>query len=131
MDRFYIIVLSIFAVFLILILTIVGTMLVYGENDEQYPPVISKCPDYWDISGNMCLNNISPSGDSRVNGINSKVSSEYTVDKTKVYYTDASLNIRPSDPVWLSQGITPVCSQKNWANRLNIMWDGVSNYNSC
>jgi hypothetical protein len=28
-------------------------------------------------------------------------------------------------------GITERCAQKNWAQTLNLSWDGVSNYNGC
>jgi len=31
----------------------------------------------------------------------------------------------------LYPGLTERCAQKNWANTLNIEWDGVSNYNGC
>jgi len=31
----------------------------------------------------------------------------------------------------LYPGLTERCAQKNWANTLNIKWDGVTNYNGC
>jgi hypothetical protein len=103
-------------------------MLSSGVSGQPYPPVISQCPDYWDVSGNMCINNIDSDGISIVNGI----SNPETVYKANPHnYVDRSCNINPSDPIWLSNGLTPTCNQKNWANGLNIMWDGVSNYNSC
>ena len=128
MDSFYIIVLSIFAVFLILILTIVGTLLSSGNSSQLYPPVISQCPDYWDVSGNLCINNIDSKGISIVNGISNPLT---VYNANPAIYADSSCNINPSNAVWLSNGLTPTCNQKNWANGLNIMWDGVSNYNSC
>ena len=128
MDSFYIIVLSIFAIFLILILTIVGTLMSSGISNQMYPPVISQCPDYWDISHNICINNIDSNGKSKVNGISNPLTA---YNANPAIYVDSSCNISPSSAVWLSNGLTPTCNQKNWANGLNIMWDGVSNYNSC
>lgn len=43
-------------VFLILILTIIGITLYNHQKSIQFPPVISNCPDYWDVSGNLCIN---------------------------------------------------------------------------
>ena len=31
-----------------------------------------------------------------------------------------------SNPAW-----TGVCDKKKWANENGIVWDGISNYNSC
>ena len=31
----------------------------------------------------------------------------------------------------LYPGVSERCAQKNWAQTLNISWDGVTNYNGC
>jgi len=120
MDKFYIIVLSIFTIFLILILTMIGTTIVYGDTALQYPPVVSQCPDYWKIDGNTCINTTNG-----INGVNSK----NVIGNA--YCNGQNCDIIPSDEKWLANGLTPICNQRKWANTNNIMWDGVSNYNSC
>ena len=141
MDKFYIIVLSIFTIFLILILTLIGTAIVYGDTAVQYPPVVSKCPDYWNMDDNgVCVNttrntiNAGNGAEDTIKGINGVVRTKLS-DADKNYCEGGSNNIncdiKPSDPKWLANGLTPICNQRKWANRNNILWDGVSNYNSC
>ena len=37
-----------------------------------------------------------------------------------------------SDTEWqTSDGLSAKCAKKLWANNNNIVWDGISNYNSC
>ena len=39
----------------------------------------------------------------------------------------------PSDPDWDSYDgqTSSVCGKHSWANKYSIIWDGISNYNSC
>jgi hypothetical protein len=127
MDKFYIIVLSIFAFFLILILTIIGRTVVSENSTQQFPPVLSKCPDYWDISGDICIN---PPIKNGLPGLNGKLMTNCGGSYDR-YHDDANCNIKPTDTKWSNNNLTPTCNHKNWANMNNIMWDGVSNYNSC
>ena len=50
------IVLVVATVFLVFILIVVGITLYSHHTDVKFPPVISACPDYWDISNNVCHN---------------------------------------------------------------------------
>ena len=50
------IVLIVATVFLVFVLIIVGITLYSQHTDVKFPPVISACPDYWDISDNLCIN---------------------------------------------------------------------------
>ena len=128
MDKFYIIVLSIFAFFLILILTIIGRTVVSENSKQQFPPVLSKCPDYWDVSGELCLNTTKSTIQAGINGLEySKCPSSTSTP----YYADTSCNIKPADASWTTINLTSTCGKKKWAFANNIMWDGVSNYNSC
>jgi hypothetical protein len=52
-------------------------------------------------------------------------------DGNTVGYDRAKNIINFNDTRWSSGGKISVCAQKDWANKYNIMWDGVSNYNSC
>ena len=47
------IVLIVATIFLVFILFVVGITLYSHHTDVKFPPVISACPDYWDISGNI------------------------------------------------------------------------------
>ena len=41
-------------------------------------------------------------------------------------------NVKWDDAYKISLGTSTICEQRNWANgNKNILWDGVSNYNSC
>lgn len=131
MDKFYIIVLSIFAFFLILILTIIGRTVVSENSTQQFPPVLSKCPDYWDIDGDLCLNPKNSNGTARLNGKPTITNNNANCSSVDDYHNDADCNIKPNDTKWSNTNLTPTCNHKKWANINNIMWDGVSNYNSC
>lgn len=52
---------------------------------------------------------------------------------TPGFYTDSSGNnyVNFHDNNWNTDGSTAICSQKQWTGLTNIVWDGVSNYNSC
>ena len=58
MDSIYTITLTIALVLLIISLLVIGVGLYYAENQKQYPPVKSACPDYWSAekngSGHSC-----------------------------------------------------------------------------
>ena len=78
------------------------------KNDAQYPPVVSDCPDYWlDMSegtGEKCINNHTDLGSS-------------TCAKIMDF----------SDSFW--SGDLGLCRKKQWAQKCNLTWDGVTNNN--
>ena len=150
MEPFYYIVLTIAVVFLILILIFVGIMMQGQNKGTSFPPVSNVCPDNWVLDVSSCI----------VPGTSSASYSK-SVDNTKVnvgtistaltkYGTETSLNndklsnnipysfsskkgiiINPTDNYWTKDGMTATCGQKQWATRMGIQWDGVSNYNGC
>ena len=136
MDTFHIIVLSVAVALLVLVLTVIGIMLTNRKTNLAYPPAYGTCPDYWaigtDVSG--C---IIPSFQSSLNigGLynSSSGSLNSSVMATPGYgsKTDPVTNMVTNYINFADSGWTGVCNQKTWANQNNIVWDGVSNYNSC
>ena len=134
METFHIIVLSVATVALILILIFVGVLLSKGDTNAAFPPSYGMCPDYWEIdaSSNKCL--IPNIKTTKLNIGN--MYDEVEILKDAITYTpgygyDISNNVITqyidfSDPKWKGQ-----CDKKKWANENGIVWDGISNYNSC
>jgi hypothetical protein len=57
---------------------------------------------------------------------------EYTLSSTSGGDTDNHVfYLDPDSTDWTKNGMTAKCAQKMWANKYNILWDGVSNYNQC
>jgi hypothetical protein len=121
MNAFNTIVLTVAVIFLILILTAVGVMMLYTSNNNMvYPPTSSTCPDYWTYNAaGKCVSkgtNDSTVADSN-NGPVSGNSGNWTLD--------------PADSYFTKNGISKTCGQKRWAVTNGVVWDGVSNYNKC
>lgn len=102
------IVLIIATVLLIFILVIIGSSLSKATTEENWPPIVGKCPDYWiDMSGNgeKCLNshslgrcNIPSEGNPNTMNFNK---SPFTGDNGD-------------------------CSKYKWARNCNVIWDGIT-----
>ena len=105
-------VLLIASVLLILGLIIIGFLIVKSVQDSAYPPVISDCPDYWNVKydsvtqNKKCVNNsINP-------GLDSDECRNYPVSLFSVNgSSDADI----------------ICAKNKWAKRCNIHWDGITN----
>lgn len=124
METFYLIVLGIAIVVLILILTFVGLLMQTGKKNLVYPPIANTCPDGWDIDGSYCV--IPATGSPNMNG-------KSQLDLSGTFHAGVVTGARfdPNAAGWTSSGKTAICAQKAWATKNNILWDGVSNYNSC
>ena len=137
MEWFYLTVLAVAILLLIIMLTFIGTRIKKNEksadsNNNVFPPVQNTCPDLWkatqegDIikckipteeSPNMKKNNtgnlkdstgqLTGSTASEINGINT--------DKDAIDFSSYETE----------------CDKKIWADKYNIKWDGISNYNQC
>ena len=119
MLSFQIIVLSIATIILILVLTMVGIIMRKASSDVKYPPVSNNCPEYWVTDGNFCKLSSTNTG----NLITIPTDTPgYSNDKSGFDYTS---------PYWAGNGLTSTCGKKEWAVKHNIVWDGISNYNSC
>lgn len=110
LSRFNKIVLIIATIVLIISLLILGYFLNVALLNDTYPPVTSECPDYWDVSGNTCID---------VNKINS--GNGMSECKT-LNLTDFEDNGRDKNSV--------ICAKKNKANTCGFNWDGVTNNNN-
>ena len=140
MQTFHIIVLSIAVIVLIILLTFIGIIMGRQNSTAPFPPNISTCPDFWQVStdGNKCIipNNNSINTGKLYNGalINPDVFdtskfpgfSQSTDDKNRPIY---SINF--NDLGWSGTGLQGICSKRNWSKNYNIQWDGVSNYTNC
>lgn len=93
---------SIVAVIMLIIsLCFIGLALYRQKYNPEYPPVVPNCPDYWDASGNLCVNyhNL---GNEQCFG---------DMDFTTAQWSG-------------SQGL---CSKYRWAKSCNLTWDGITN----
>jgi hypothetical protein len=93
-------------IILIISLCFIGIALYRQKYNSDYPPVIANCPDYWDISGNHCINSMNLG----------KSSCNVPMD-----FTTARWNNNSSK-----------CQKYQWAKRCNLTWDGISdNHDLC
>jgi hypothetical protein len=130
MDLFYVIVLTIFIIFLIIVLSYYGIVLQKRIKDiKDYPPQPpSACPDYWTLNANGHC--VIPTSSSKNTG------SIYGTDNTINLNTNSTYGfnngiVNFNDNGWSSGGTNALCNKKKWANMNNIVWDGVTNYNGC
>lgn len=143
MEAFYKITILVMIVFLILILTVIGILMAKKSNNLVYPPVANQCPDFWTFDGSNCIvpnKGVYKNGDTTIykddpdannvlNGLSSVtvINSENTPGfKVERKNNQAQLKINFNDSGWAG-----TCGQKQWANKNNIVWDGISNYNTC
>ena len=110
MNAFQKTVLTISVFVLIISLIILGIFLSKSLLEESYPPIISDCPDYWDVSYSDvdkidCINN------STINSGNGTIDCrEFPVIQFKTG--------EPHDIL---------CEKYKWSKKCGIHWDGVTN----
>ena len=102
-------VLIIAIVLLLVILVVIGVMLAKSNADDNWPPVVGECPDYWvDMSGNgeACFNSNSlgrcnlPGNQNNLNTMN--------FNQAPFTENDGS------------------CAKYNWATACKVTWDGIT-----
>lgn len=137
---FYHIVLIVAVIFLILLLTFIGISM-KASKKTNFPPSRNTCPDYWRVDYSdpekpMCK--ISPLNVGIIKTVNEKLmmtNDPNDSDKTKAYtpgYNSAKNAVDFADPSWPALfSSSGQCSLKKWANKYEISWDGVSNFNNC
>ena len=131
---FYVYVIIIMLIVLTISLVGMGVMITKEDTNMKYPPTTNTCPDYWNVD--MCGNCIFPGMGKRNSG---------------TYAKDALLANKPPFPIlntyldpsgqWVfnststqwtaATGMSTICAQQDWAKTSGVLWDGVSNYNSC
>jgi hypothetical protein len=107
METFQKIVLYSAIIILIVVLIIIGIAFSYAKND-QWPPIVPECPDYWiaDGSGNntQCIN-VKDLGTCSANG-----TQHLTMNFNNAPFT----------------GDNGSCAKYTWANNCNVTWDGIT-----
>lgn len=99
MELFQRIVLGIAIILLIAAYIMIFFTLV--NNDDQWPPAISNCPDYW------------------------------VYDKTNDYCTSNNMNNGPDNNISIYPSLKKIsqlskCEKYNWATTNQISWDGLT-----
>jgi len=122
MESFHITVLTIATIIFIISLTTIGVMIQKSSKTGTFPPTASNCPDGWtetsskDVASVVTYTCTAPTDFTTV----LTGDSDFTVDVAgitkKFSYNDST---------------TSICDKQKFANKHNITWDGVSNYNSC
>lgn len=127
MDPFYKTVVIVAIVMLILAFVGLGVIMQEQDGNTEYPPQQNSCPDHWISTGvpNQCKIN-TDSGGTELNVGNFSHDSGYS-DVYMTYSEDSS----SGDKLVTFKPSLLVCDKKKWANKYNIVWDGVSNYNQC
>jgi len=106
-------VLVVASVLLILGLVIIGFFITSTQKNSSYPPVISDCPDYWDVGYDTS---------------NKKTCTARTINVGPASasadcrsYPVASFNVSGTSDNAI------ICEKNKWAKRCNIHWDGITN----
>jgi hypothetical protein len=96
----------------ILLLGIVVVVMYYTNNKQIYPPILSRCPDFYNLNdNNLCVNS----------GVWNETSGCDYMD-----FSGNEYNV---------QGVGPtsgLCKKKEWASGCKVTWDGITNnYSIC
>ena len=122
MDAFYITVVIVALIVLIILLIMMGLMLRYQNNQAIYPGTQNSCPDYWQGTNGICT------VPKTTDGLNSNGS---ITNPSGTGTLNAGNTIDTNATVWQSQGLSSICGKKKWAQKNNLTWDGITNYNAC
>lgn len=125
---YYTIVVIIAIVLLIASLSVIGVMMTSGSNKKVFPDFQNNCPDYWKHAdppeSNLCypptMKVNTPGPDKFAGNAPTIVHAGVKIDTNKI----TSIDISPTN--W-----TSVCDKGKWASMNGIVWDGVSNNNTC
>jgi hypothetical protein len=122
MEFFHLAVLTIATIIYIISLTTIGVIMKKGSRSGTFPPVASDCPDEWTTTSSPSGSNIIFTCSAPTNYRGATPSSS---DNLAVTGSGSTLKFVYTD------NTTSICDKKKWTTRNNIVWDGVSNYNSC
>lgn len=123
MFSFYTIVIIIAIIILVLALTAVGITLASNKNNKPFPEYQNTCPDFWTLDGNVC----------KPNEINIPLASKIAdaakhpgVNANVTGTTASIISIDLNEDNWVG-----ICDKASWAKKYGILWDGVTNNNTC
>ena len=130
MEWFYLTVLAIAILLLIIMLTFIGTRIKQNEksgntSNNIFPPVQNTCPDLWEATqeGDDIIECKIPS-DKNIGNLksNNKIDDLIANDIRGINEDKDAINFAAYETE---------CDKKRWADKYNIKWDGISNYNQC
>jgi len=98
----------------LLLIAIVGAVMFYLKNKQEFPPAIGACPDYYDLdaSTNMC---------NRTPAWGEPPESAGTTNCMTIDFTQQSYLLPGS-----SEG-SGICNKKDIATKCGVTWDGITN----
>ena len=108
MNSFQKIVLIVAIITLIVTLIFIGVTLSYAKND-QWPPMVPDCPDYWMIDGS---------------GNNSKCINVKNLGTCPPQSGEKHLTMDFNTPLYT--GSNGTCAKYTWAKKCGITWDGIT-----
>lgn len=114
-------VLIVATIILIISLILLGISLLKSILNHKYPPIISDCPDYWDVSFNNGLNCINKNN-INVGTLGSDTTIPNNKDNSDVKYFPPGYFKMPE-----IEGETNICKKYKWALDNDVVWDGITN----
>jgi hypothetical protein len=98
----------------LVLLAIIGAVMYYLRNKQEYPAIIDGCPDYYNLdpSTNTCL---------RSSAWDAPPASAGTTNCMTIDFKEQSYLLPGS-----SEG-SGICNKKNIAQNCGVTWDGITN----
>jgi hypothetical protein len=124
MLSFYTIVIIIAVILLIGALSVIGITLTKNKQTNAFPEYQENCPDFWTLNGTICSPNAS----------NTPPPSKFVGIKPSVNHTGVMISNDKKSIVSLDtnpDNWSSICDKYKWSNLNGILWDGVSNINTC
>ena len=129
MASFNLVVVSVAVVILIITLAYMGSVMSAAKTNLVFPPVANVCPDNWTANAAGTLCSTPAAGTGRANaGALTGASANVVLSGEP---PNSVLSINPAATTWASSGKSSICGKSAWANANGVVWDGISNYNSC
>lgn len=135
MEWFYLTVLAVAILLLIIMLTFIGTRIKNNEksadsSNNVFPPVQNTCPDLWEATQVddiiQCKIPTEEKPNMKKNNTGNIRDNEGNIDDLAA----AAVGYNKNGTMDFSSYETE-CEKKRWADKHNIKWDGISNYNQC
>jgi len=109
-------------VILIVSLIVLAMFLSNSIKTAQWPPIKSKCPDYWDID--ISGSNIECVNTSTVNECQTPANLDTLANTCNGFKPD---ELFAQNAPGNTQNISTDCLKYKWAQKAGVTWDGVSN----
>jgi hypothetical protein len=124
-----------FSILLVVLLIFMAIVLKYSDAEQQWPPVVPDCPDYWydsfhDVSagGDPDDPDSGDSGDiDPSDPASTGVSVCYNVKNLGNCTDQKVMNFNQSQYT----GVDGDCAKWKWATSCGVTWDGITDENPC